>query len=332
MIFFLWDTQKATMFGRDTLENLLSIKSPLPCDEYIWSANTPEEWVAALADHPERPRLLEVIKSYLSNERPRVVLSPLPSVLVMNGLAVIGLDLLKGSSTGLVPWNHEESARSQRIQQALDHWYDQFQSSAGRILPGAWYFRATTMYHMSNIAFNSNLHGILDYAGAQRYSHGRPERAKPHSVHSARELEKWTTTAEADLSTWHAFRVIMPYLRQPEAFMEDLYILRCVYLSATVLSVYGRLTPMYRHSGNQHMYILEPHDPQESLELYRQAMNAPDWVALKNAPLETQRCRTFTRGLLFELIRYFQGTRWELIQQSAAFMRGLYDELPMRRV
>lgn len=323
IIFFLWDAQQTTLFGRDMLLNVFNLKVKLPCEEFLWSADSAVKWANMVDGQLEYPSFLDLLKIFLDGRRTLPVLSPLCSVLVLHGLISIGLDLQRLSSSanfGLSP--QETTVKQQTILQGLDTWKQQFDDVAPSILIEPWYQRAMTTYHMAFIMLNTNVQYILASAGDRRYV----KEMVPFAM-IERELQQWASVSASHLGTWHAIQILLRYLRRPQLYEQDLYVPWCAYLAAMICWAYGMLAP--KMENEQDMW--ESQDAHEGMRNYLNVMNTDDWTHLRQLSPDKQPFRPQTRGLLYMIRRTLEAPRWELIKDSIGFLKGL-DPDPERAV
>ena len=314
------------LFGRDMLQNVFILQCKLPCAEFLWSASTSQKWADSLDGQLDYPSVHEMLKMFLDSRWNPPLLPPLSSILLLNGLISIGLDLQRMSATTISLHIEDHSPRKlqaklQCILHGLETWRKQFDNGAGSVLIQPWYHRARIMYHMAYIQLNTNIHYILDCVGDTRFMEAGNSKDPAPFPMIKQELQQWVKVSASDLSTWHAVQILILYLGGPQLHEQDIYVSWCTYLATLVCWVYGELAPsVYQNAQDQGLWEVEPED---SLKAYLDTMNTGTSAGLAQLSYKKQALRSRTAGLLVVVSNVLEVNRWKRIKDGVEVLRTL---------
>jgi len=315
LLFFYWDTQQATLFGRDMCQTVFDVRLQLPCDEYLWSANSPSEWLERIDSAQLGQGFLDTLKIFLDGRREPPALTPFSLVLVLHGLIAVGLDLQRRTSP--VSADADESATKQaRISHGLEIWRGQFEVLMPQVLLQAWYQKALLMFHMSHISLHTNRQVLLAAAGDRRFF----RRNSDDFYRAKHELHQWLALPSAQLATWHAVQILLRYLSSAQTYQQDLYVTWSTYLAALICWAHGQseVSDQQQQQDESVLWELE-----QDMRIYLQQMNTDTWEDLRHV---RRQYKTRTKGLLAVVGDTMKMTKWGLVQEGLEVLKRLRDQ------
>jgi hypothetical protein len=307
LLFFYWNTQQAILFGRDMCQTVFDVRLQLPCEEFIWHASTPREWIERLGGAEEGQGFLENIKIFLDIRRAPPALTPISLVLVLHGLVAVGLDLQRRSSPITTDAN-DSAAKQARVARGLQIWRDKFNELMPQILVPSWYQKGLLMYHMSNIALHTDRANLFAAAGDRRFF-----RRNSNAFYMAeQELQQWISGRSAQLATWHSVQILLRYLNTPQVYQQDLYVTWSTYVATLICWAFGQSE------------VVEQEDPvwnlEQDMRTYLQQMNTDTWENLGHV---RRQYRRRTAGLLAVVRDTMNLTRWGSVQEGLEILKRL---------
>jgi len=315
LLFFYWDAQQATLFGRDMCQTVFDVRIQLPCDEYLWCANSPSEWIERIDNVQDGQGFLDTLKIFLDSRRDPPALSPFSLVLILHGLIAVGLDLQRRASP--VSPDAEDSATKQaRISRGLETWRTGFEALMPQVLVQSWYQKVLLMFHMAHVALHTNRQVLLAAAGDRRFF----RRNSNEFYRAKHELQRWLALPSAQLATWHAVQILLRFLGSVQVYQQDLYVIWSTYLAALICWAYGQ-----SEGPDKQQQQDEPvrWDLEQDMRLYLQQMNTDTW---ENLALVRRQYRTRTKGLLAVMGDTMKMTRWGLVQEGLEILKRLRDQ------
>ena len=311
-LFFFWEAQQATLFGQDMCQTVFDLRLHLPCEEYLWNAETPAEWYDGLDGLPESLGFLDTLKIFFDCRRQPPALAPFNAVLILYGLVAVGLDLQKSAP----PSVDDMTSKQGKLSRAFEIWRGQYETLMPQVLTQQLYQRVVLIYHMAHIALHTNQRDVLAVAGDRRLSKSDPDdfyRAK-------QEVQQWVNLPSAQIAAWHAVQILLRYLSSPHDHRDDFYSCWSSYIAALICWAYGHLSPPNLGPGGVMEVEDEPYwDLQQEMRIYLQQMNTETWESLAHVRRHKRR----TGGLLAVLGDSLKLARWGLLQDSLAILKGL---------
>ncbi|KAF2705081.1 hypothetical protein K504DRAFT_484812 [Pleomassaria siparia CBS 279.74] len=222
---FMWDTQHAVLFCQSLCMSAFELRSPLPCDQSLWEAESAESWhQQRQKQQPQAPLFLSCLKMYLNPGMAQVPrnLNRLSRSLLLHGLMSIAWDMQRRDQTSLSvidtnplgnwqsrlaasysAWHHDFSLFSteylSRLPANSPTLLREFQASRTATL---------TLYHAAHILLHTPFLDLQIYAGA-RHILGRPV-ARADYARSQKVVKKWVADnmKEASNAVWHAAELV----------------------------------------------------------------------------------------------------------------------------
>ncbi|KAF8252751.1 hypothetical protein K440DRAFT_631703 [Wilcoxina mikolae CBS 423.85] len=313
LLFFYWDTQQATLFGREMCQTVFDVRLQLPCEEFLWNASTPVEWFGKLDGVQEGLGLLEALKIFLDCRREPPALSPLSLVLVLHGLIAVGLDLQRRSPS-IGHTSDDPAAKQSRISRAFEIWRGQLESLVPQVLLQSWYQKVLLMYHMAHIALHTNRQNLLVGAGDRRFY----RRNSNDFYRAKQELQQWASIPSAQLAAWHAVQILLRYLGSSQMYHQDLYVSWSTYVATLICYTYGNMSTSPSEVVEQEDAVVW--DLEQDMRAYLQMMNTDTWESLSHVR-RYQRKRT--DGLLAVVRNTMKLARWGLVQEGLEVLKRL---------
>jgi hypothetical protein len=313
---FYWNTQQAMLFGRDMCQTVFDVRLQLPCEEYMWHANTPGEWIDKVAGAEEGQGFLENIKIFLDVRRAPPTLTPFSLVLVLHGLVAIGLDLQRRSSPITTDAN-DSAAKQAKVARGLEIWRDKFDNTMPQMLVQSWYQKGLLMYHMSNIALHTDRANLFAAAGDRRFF----RRNSNDFYMATQELQQWISGPSAQLATWHSVQILLRYLNHSQIYHQDLYVTWSAYMATLICWAYGQTEAVVQEDP---IWDLE-----QDMRVYLQQMNTDTWQSLGHVRRQSRRQ---TAGLLAVMRDTMNPTRWGSVQEGLEVLKRLGMQRDMKSV
>jgi len=217
---FQMDSLHAVMFGHDSALFPYEIRLPLPCDDALWSAQSPEELQrldATFTMHGIKPIIfLDGLKKCLhghdvqSHHHARLIL--------VTGLLSVGWHINRRERhmqfLETVPSSHEHERWRSLLFNAYGHWRRSFESALasskarrGSLKSSSRDFAdPTVLYHLAHITMHTDIIDLQILAGYKRLiSRKISERDHTSAVHR---MKIWASTAGARLVVLHSFKLL----------------------------------------------------------------------------------------------------------------------------
>ncbi|KAL0634638.1 hypothetical protein Q9L58_006431 [Maublancomyces gigas] len=318
LLFFYWDVQQATIFGRDMCQTAFDLRVHLPCEEFLWNADSSHEWVGYLDGQMEHSYFLETLRIFLDPKRQLPVLSPLSSMFVLHGLISVGFDLHRRSSP-IGPSPEETSAKQARLLRAYEKWATYYDINVSPHLSQVCNNQNMVMYHSAYITLHTNIHNLITIAGDSRIFKRNSERSDYYRAKM--ELQQWAGSPAAQLATWHAVQILVRSLSRTQLYLDHFHVPWSMYVATLVCWVYGQLSSPTAAGPGGVPQISEEEviwDAHQDMRVYLQQMSTDSWEDLTHA-----RGQRRTNGLLTVVRSTMEGFRWGLIQESVEVLKRL---------
>ncbi|RPB17168.1 hypothetical protein P167DRAFT_531429 [Morchella conica CCBAS932] len=315
LLFFYWDVQQATIFGREMCQTAFDHRVYLPCEEFLWNANTSQEWVGYLDGQMETLSFLETLRIFLDPKRQLPVLSPLSSMFILHGLISVGFDLHRRSSP-IGPSPEETAAKQSQLLRAYEKWATYYNINVSPHLSQITSDQNMVMYHSAYISLHTNIHNLITTAGDSRIFKRTSERDEHQGAKF--EIQQWANTAAAKLATWHAVKILVRSLGRPQLYLEHFHVPWSMYVATLVCWAYGQFSSSAIGPGVQASEDEVIWDAHQDISHYLRQMNTDNWEDLVHV-----RGQTRTAGLLTVVQGSMEGIRWGLIQESVEVLKRL---------
>lgn len=229
---FMLDIIHAAMFGHSADMAAHEIRLPLPCDDNLWTASSPDLVRQLDANFRmygvEQVTFLDGLKNALHGKE--VKTHSFGRMIVMSGLLSVAWHLnhrethlkwLEMRSSSLETRNRWR----QMLLNAFDSWKTSFDramrdptsnSSSGANGPIS---SASLLYHLANISLHTNIVDFQVYAGAKRLL-GRKVSARDYS-NAVRRMIVWAKLASTRHAILHAFKLLHSVLVTPKPKRRD---------------------------------------------------------------------------------------------------------------
>jgi hypothetical protein len=343
---FVMDASHATMFGHKATMVAHEMRLPLPCDESLWSAETPDELArleATLQAQGIKPiGFLDGIKKTLSREP--IKTNSFGRTVLMAGLLSVSYQMnerdLQVNSIGVsLPVGGRDKWRGSLIR-AFDTWRDDFDgllpdldsnSSSYTVRQASQdeniFESRTVLHHLAHMAMHVDIVDCQIFAGAKRLL-GRAIRPLDYKNATGRMRNRWAPSARARDATFYALRflsqVLIPneqghrYIAREDFLLNRPWVL---YFAALITWSYG-----YALDGK----ITTPLPPLDTeAQRYADMQTFLERVGGFDDPDELQSVwgRNQCVGLLLVLRDMFRKTHWELLHEAAKLLTRCVDTL-----
>lgn len=318
LLFFYWDVQQATMFGRDMCQTAFDLRVlHLPCKEFLWNADSSHEWVGYIDGQQEHPSFLGTLRIFLDPKKQFPVLSPLSSMFILHGLISVGYDLHRRSSP-IGPSPEETAAKQARLLRAYEKWATYYEMNVSQHLSQSCNNRNMVMYHAAYISLHTNIHNLTTVAGDTRTYKRSPERGDYYRAKA--ELQQWANSGSAQLATWHAAQILVRSLNRTHVYLELFHVPWCMYIAALVCWAYGQFSPSAVGPGGlpEASDDKAAWDAHQDMRVYLGQMSTDSWESLPRAGGHRR-----TAGLIAVVKNTLEGVRWGLTHGSVDVLRGL---------
>jgi len=197
------------------------LRSPLPCDQSLWEAESAEAWHQQRQKTPHpAPLFLSCLKTYLNPGTAHVpkTLNALSRSLLLHGLMSIAWDMQRRDQTSLGVLDTNPLCNWQvRLAASYTAWHHDFSLFSTEYIAKlpphcptlatefqAWRTATLALYHAAHILLHAPFLDLQIYAGA-RHILGRPV-ARQDYVRSQRVVKRWVVESvrEASKAVWHA--------------------------------------------------------------------------------------------------------------------------------
>lgn len=321
LLFFYWDVQQATMFGRDMCQTAFDLRVlHLPCEEFLWNADSPHEWVGYLDGQQEHPSFLETLRIFLDSKRQFPVLSPLGAMFILHGLMSVGYDLYRRPSP-VGPSPEESAAKRTRLLAAYEKWATYYEVNVSQHLTQSCNNKNMVLYHAAYVSLHTNIHNLTTVAGDTRAFKRGPERA-PERVDYYRakaELQQWAGTGSAQLATWHAVQILVRSPSRAQVYLEQFHVPWCMYVATLVCWAYGQFSPPVGPGPTPEVSDDEViWDAHQDMRSYLQQMSVENWQDVPHV-----RGLRRTAGLMAVVKSTLEGVRWGLTHESVDVLKRL---------
>ncbi|KAA8905378.1 hypothetical protein FN846DRAFT_10590 [Sphaerosporella brunnea] len=288
-------------------QTVFDLRLQLPCEEFLWHASTPSEWIERLGGAQEGQGFLETIRIFLDVRREPPALIPLSMMLILHGLVTVGLDLQRRASPMAVDAS-DLAVKQESLERGLESWRSQFDELMPQVLVQSWYQKGVLMYHMSNIALHTNRTNLLAATGDRRFF-----RRNSNDFYMAKqELRQWMSSPSAQLATWHSVQILLSYLGTSQVYNQDLYVSWSTYIATLVCWAYGQSE------------AAESEDPvwdlEQDMRLYLQQMSTETWENLGHV---RRQYKGRTAGLIAVVRDTMKLTRWGSVQEGLEILNRL---------
>ena len=310
LFLFHWEVQQATLFGREMCQTVFDLRVQLPCEEFLWGAMNPEDWLSRIQEAQQGQGFLDTLKIFLDVRRQPPALPPVSLCLILHGLIAVGLDLQQRPSP-TSPNGEDSLSKQARISRGLDIWRVHFDEQMGPVLVHEWYQKAIVMYHMAHITLHANRQSLFAAAGDRRFL----RRNSDDFYRAKQELQQWTALTSAQLATWHAVQILMKYLGDPgpQVYQQDLYVCWSTYVASLICWAYGQGEGADEEMGGVWGY-------QQDASHYLQNMNTPSWETLVHVNRQIPR----RAGAVLEVVRdEMKHARWGFVQEAMENLKRL---------
>lgn len=298
-------------------QTAFDLRVHLPCEEFLWNADSSHEWVGYLDGQMEHSCFLETLRIFLDPKRQLPVLSPLSSMFVLHGLISVGFDLHRRSSP-IGPSPEESSAKQARLLGAYEKWATYYDINVSPHLSQVCNNQNMVMYHSAYISLHTNIHNLITIAGDSRIFKRNSERTDYYRAKM--DLQQWAGSAAAQLATWHAVQILVRSLSRTQLYLDHFHVPWSLYVATLVCWVYGQLSSSTVGPGgipqiSDDEVIWDAH---QDMRVYLQQMSTDSWEDLAHA-----RGQRRTNGLLTVVRNTMEGFRWGLIQESVEVLKRL---------
>ena len=343
---FVMDASHATMFGHKAAMVAHEMRLPLPCDESLWSAETPDEVArleATLQAQGVKPiGFLEGLKKTLS--RQPIKTNSFGRTVLMAGLLSVSYQMnerdVQVNSIGVTLQIGGRDRWRTSLTKAFDTWQEDFdgmlpdldQTSSSYVTSQASqdenvFESRTVLHHLAHMAMHVDIIDCQMFAGAQRLL-GRAIRPLDYRAATKRMRDSWAPSARARDATYHAHKFLQQVLipdEQGQRYIarEDFLLNRpwVLYFAALITWSYG-----YALEGKI-TTSLPPLDTEAQryadMETFLRRVRGVDGPG----DLQTIWGRNQCVGLLLVLRDMFQKTRWELLHEAAKLLTRCVDTL-----
>lgn len=226
---FVLDIVHAAMFGHAADMAAHEIRLPLPCDDNLWMANSPDELRQLDANlrmyGVKQVSFLDGLKSALHGKE--VKTHSFGRMIIMSGLLSVGWHLshrethLKWLDTRS-PAPETQETWSGTLLHAFDNWKYSFDgamsdsvsdSQGQRSCPNGPINNASVLYHLAHISLHVNIVDCQVFAGAKRLI-GRRVSSRDYT-NAVKRMTSWAKLASTRHAILHAFKLLYQALVQP---------------------------------------------------------------------------------------------------------------------
>lgn len=286
------------------------MRAQLPCEEFLWNADTPGEWLGKLEGLQEGLGFQETVKIFLDGRQEPPPLSPLNMALVLHGLISIGLDLQQRRSSPIGANPDDTASRQARLSRGFQIWRGNFESLMEQVLAPAINQKVLLMYHMAHIALHSNRQDLFTAAGDRRFF----RRGSNDIYRAKQEVQEWAHLPSAQLATWHAVQILLSFFRSgAQICHQDFYASWSTYVATLMCWAYGQLSGSPLAGVDSEDVGERGWDLEREMGIYLQQMNTNSWEQLAHI---RQQDRRRTNGLLVMVRDAFELARWGVIQEG----------------
>ena len=223
---FMLDVVHAAMFGHAADMAAHEIRLPLPCDDSLWTASSPDVVRQLEANFRmygvKQVSFLDGLKSALHGKEVKV--HSFGRMIIMSGLLSVGWHLghrethLKWAD--LRPSSETQDNWRKMLLRAFDNWKESFDvavadsmSSGARDGPAGPVSSASLLYHLAHISMHSDIVDCQVYAGAKRLL-GRRISHRDYS-NAVKRMNTWANQASTRHAVHHAFKLLYDVLVGP---------------------------------------------------------------------------------------------------------------------
>jgi hypothetical protein len=328
------------------------LRSPLPCDQSLWEADSAESWHQQRQKQGSPPLFLSCLKMYLNPGTAQVPknLNALSRALLLQGLMSVAWDMQRRDQTslGVISANPLGDWQS-RLALSYTAWhydYTQFCTSYLSSLPPhcptlAKEFQASrtatlTLYHAAHILLHTPFLDLQIYAGA-RHILGRPV-ARVDYARSQKVVKKWVAEniKEASKAVWHAAELVDRGVDvlDGEAGSSELgggrlwHLPWAVYLGTLVVwgVWYARPTSSSSIAEEQMDEDEEDEiiwDPNAEMKTFLKMIISSSPEGLLDGGIRNGAGKRGTNGLAAVISRSLSKVRWAVVHDGMMVLRGL---------
>ncbi|KAF6813234.1 hypothetical protein CSOJ01_04745 [Colletotrichum sojae] len=220
---FMLDIIHAAMFGHIADMTPHEIRLPLPCDEGLWTAQTPDIFRQLDSNYRmygiKQVSFLDGLKSALHGQE--VKTHTFGRMIIMSGLLSVGWHLSHREShlkwlDLRTPSTETHGGWRKILFRAFDEWKESFDNAVGANdppeVPGqpsasnGPIHSAAVLYHLAHISLHVDIVDCQVYAGAKRLV-GRKVSTRDHS-NAVTRMRTWANSAPTRHAVLHAFRLL----------------------------------------------------------------------------------------------------------------------------
>ncbi|KAK1974534.1 fungal-specific transcription factor domain-containing protein [Colletotrichum cereale] len=220
---FMMDVVHAAMFGHAADMAPHEIRLPLPCDDGLWTAPTPDAFRHLDGNYRmygiKQVSFLDGLKSALHGQE--VKTHTLGRMIIMSGLLSVGWHLSHREShlkwlDLRTPSTETQDGWRKILLRAFDEWKESFDNAVGANdtfeVPGqpsssnGPIHSAAVLYHLAHISLHVDIVDCQVYAGA-KYLVGRKVSTRDHSNAVAR-MRTWSSAPSTRHAVLHAFKLL----------------------------------------------------------------------------------------------------------------------------
>ncbi|KAJ0334259.1 hypothetical protein COL5a_000307 [Colletotrichum fioriniae] len=220
---FMMDTVHAAMFGHNADMAPHEIRLPLPCDDGLWTAATPNVFRQLDGNYRmygiKQVSFLDGLKSALHGQE--VKTHTFGRMIIMSGLLSVGWHLSRREShlkwlDLRTPSTETHDSWKKILFRAFDEWKESFDSAVGAndLSEGLGQppssngpiHSAAVLYHLAHISLHVDIVDCQVYAGAKRLV-GRKVSTRDHANAVAR-MRTWSNAPSTRHAVLHAFRLL----------------------------------------------------------------------------------------------------------------------------
>ena len=344
---FLWDTQHAVLFGQSLCMSAFEMRSPLPCDQYLWDCTTAKDWykVAFIRSTEEAPFFLSILRSYFSASPRKQNLSGFSRILLLHGLMAISWDMHRRDQTslGLMSDHLLHGGWRLHLKNAYDAWKTDFDvyeqltrkhfscrgqtdNEDGRRSSLDNFFNSyRALYHAAHIALTSEVIDLQIYAGA-RHILGRRV-SKYDYAHSKEVIRRWLDIQKEDAAhaSWHASCLLSLIPQNLDVLSTPCYTFHygwVIYLATLIIWA-------FHHGISGQLATKQPRESDDMVWDTRTDMTCliKHMVHLGPHRLSSEMyvpvLRNPTVGLIAVVVRLFCKARWSIVRDGMLVLRRL---------
>ncbi|KFA77777.1 hypothetical protein S40288_00525 [Stachybotrys chartarum IBT 40288] len=226
---FMLDVIHAAMFGHAADMTAHEIRLPLPCDDNLWMASSPDVVRQLDANFRmygvKQVSFLDGLKSALHGKE--VKTHAFGRMIIVAGLLSVGWHL--GHKESHLKWLDIRGPSSETqdnwrkmLLKAFDNWKDSFDraiseaisdGSEHRRVPNGPISSASVLYHLSHLSLHSDFVDCQVYAGAKRLLGRKVSTRDYHNV--IKRMNSWSKQASTRHAILHAFKLLYRILVDP---------------------------------------------------------------------------------------------------------------------